>query len=102
MWLRRWSLTGTSLKSVVDSLLFVADPPLTLDRLCSILEEHERKDIAAAINELLADYLQGSRGIYLAEVAGGWQFRSRPENADYLRRLSRSRPFRFSQSAMET
>jgi segregation and condensation protein B len=95
-------LTGTSLKSVVESLLFVADPPLTLDRLCSILEEYERKDIAAAIDELLADYRQGSRGIFLAEVAGGWQFRSRPENADYLRRLSRSRPYRFSQSSMET
>jgi segregation and condensation protein B len=90
------------LKSVVESLLFVADPPLTLDKLCSILEEYERKDIAAAIDELLADYRQGTRGIYLAEVAGGWQFRSRPENADYLRRLSRSRPYRFSQSSMET
>jgi segregation and condensation protein B len=95
-------LTGTSLKSVVESLLFVADPPLTLDRLCSILEEYERKDIAAAVDELLADYLEGERGIYLAEVAGGWQFRSRPENADYLRRLSRIRPYRFSQSSLET
>jgi segregation and condensation protein B len=87
---------------VVESLLFVADPPLTLDRLCSILEEYERKDIAAAINDILTDYRQGSRGIFLAEVAGGWQFRSRPENADYLRRLSRTRPYRFSQSSMET
>ena len=95
-------MTGTSLKSVAESLLFVADPPLTLDKLCSILEEYERKDIAAAIDELLADYRQGSRGIFLAEVAGGWQFRSRPENADYLRRLSRTRPYRFSQSSMET
>lgn len=95
-------MTGTSLKSVVESLLFVAGPPLTLDRLCSILEEYERKDIAAAIDDILADYRQGSGGIYLAEVAGGWQFRSRPENADYLRRLSRIRPYRFSQSSMET
>ncbi len=95
-------MIGTSLKSVVESLLFVADPPLTLDRLCSILEEYERKDIAAAVDELLADYRDGGRGIHLAEVAGGWQFRSRPENADYLRRLSRSRPYRFSQSSLET
>jgi segregation and condensation protein B len=100
--LRRQTLTGTSLKSVIESLLFVVDHPLTLDKLCSILEEYERKVIAAAIDELLEDYRQGSRGIYLAEVAGGWQLRSRPENADYLRRLSRSRSYRFSQSSMET
>jgi segregation and condensation protein B len=70
---------------VLESLLFVVDHPLTLDKLCSILEEYERKVIAAAIDELLEDYRQGSRGIYLAEVAGGWQLRSRPENAEYLR-----------------
>jgi len=86
---------------VVESLMFVADAPLTLDRLCSILEEYERQDIRAAIEELLADYRQAERGIYLAEVAGGWQLRSRPENADYLRRLSRSRAFRFSHSSLE-
>jgi len=28
--------------------------------------------------------------------------RSRPENADFIRRLSRIRPYRFSQSALET
>jgi len=95
-------LTATSLKSVVESLLFVADAPLTLDRLCSILEEYERQDIRAAVEALLAEYRQAERGIYLAEVAGGWQFRSRPENADYLRRLSRSRTFRFSHSSLET
>ena len=92
----------TSLKSVVESLLFVADTPLTLDRLCSILEEHDRQDISVAIAELLAEYGEGTRGIYLAEVAGGWQLRSRPENADYLRRLNRSRPYRFSNSSLET
>jgi segregation and condensation protein B len=95
-------LTVTLLKSVVESLLFVADTPLTLDRLCSILEEHDRQDISAAIAELLAEYGEGTRGIYLAEVAGGWQLRSRPENADYLRRLKRSRPYRFSNSSLET
>ena len=95
-------MTGTSLKSVVESLLFVADTPLTLDRLCSILEEHDRRDISAAVAELLAEYGEGTRGIYLAEVAGGWQLRSRPENADYLRRLNRSRPYRFSNSSLET
>jgi segregation and condensation protein B len=95
-------LTGTSLKSVVESLLFVADAPLTLDRLCSILEEHDRQDVRAALDELVASYGEMDRGIFLAEVAGGWQLRSRPENADYLRRLSRGRPFRFSQSSLET
>ncbi len=95
-------MTGTSLKSVVESLLFVSDAPLTLDRLCSILEEYDRDDIRDALADLDADYMKEGRGICLAEVAGGWQLRSRQENADFLRRLSRIRPYRFSQSALES
>jgi segregation and condensation protein B len=95
-------LSGTSLKSVVESILFVSEAPLTLDRLCSILEEYERNDIKVALTRLAMDYVEEDRGICLVEVAGGWQLRTRPENADFLRRMNRSRPFRLSQSSLET
>lgn len=94
-------MTG-NLKSVVESLIFVAEAPLSLERLASILEEHERSDLRAALEELLADYEQSGRGIVLVEVAGGYQFRSRPEHADYLKRLSKTRPPKFGQSSLET
>ena len=35
-------------------------------------------------------------------MAGGYQLRSRPENADYIRRLIRGKTFKFSRSALET
>jgi segregation and condensation protein B len=95
-------LTGTSLKSVLESLLFVSDSPLTLDRLCSILEEYERGSIRAALSLLADEYNEQGRGIHLVEVAGGWQLRTRVENADFVRRMNRGRPYRFSQSALET
>ena len=94
-------MTG-NLKSVVESLIFVAEAPLSLDRLSSILEEHERSEIRAVLEELLAEYELSGRGIVLVEVAGGYQFRSRPEHADYLKRLSRARPPKFGQSSLET
>ena len=95
-------MSGKSLKSVVESLLFVHDQPLSLDRLSTLLEEHERSDIRLALDELLAEYGASERGIVLAQVAGGYQLRSRPENADYIRRLTKSRGVKFSQSALET
>ena len=95
-------MSSKSLKSVVESLLFVHDQPLTLDRLATLLEEHERADIRAALDELMEAYGAGERGIVLAQVAGGYQLRSRPENADYIRRLTKSRGVKFSQSALET
>jgi segregation and condensation protein B len=95
-------LPSRSLKTIVESLLFVHDQPLTLDRLSLLLEEHERSDIRIALDELMQEYCAAERGIVLAQVAGGYQLRSRPENADYIRRLTKSRGVKFSQSALET
>lgn len=91
-----------SLKSIVESLIFVADTPVTLDRLCTLLEEYDRGDVRDAVAALRADYGGEGRGVVFAEVAGGYQFRTPPENAEFLRRLTKTRPARFSQSALET
>ena len=91
-----------NLKSIVESILFVADAPMTLDRLCTLLEEFDRGEVRNALNALAEEYSGEGRGVILAEVAGGYQFRTTTENADYLRRLSKSRPAKFSQSALET
>ena len=95
-------MSGKSLKTIVESLVFVHDQPLSLDRLALILEEYERADIRSALDELVAEYEAGERGIILAQVAGGYQLRSRPEHADYIRRLTKSKGVKFSQSALET
>ncbi len=95
-------MTAPNLRAIVESLLFVADGPLTLDRLCAVLEEYERDLVRAALAELVAEYEAEARGIALVQVAGGFQLRTRPEHADYIRRLRRGRVAKFSQSALET
>jgi len=89
-------------KALVEGMLFVAEGPLSLDRLASLLEEFDRSDIAAAIEELRTGCQEAERGIQLVEVAGGFQFRSRPDHAEFLRRLHKGRTAKFSQSAMES
>lgn len=90
------------MKSIVESLLFVHEQPLTLDRLAGILEEYERPELREALAELVEEYEKGDRGLVVAQVAGGYQLRSRPENADYIRRLTKGKGVKFSQSALET
>lgn len=94
--------TSSRLKSVVESLIFVSEEPVSLDKLCDILEESSREDIRNALGELQKDYGDPERGVFLAEVAKGWQFRTREENSDYVRRMVKTRISRFSQSALET
>jgi len=95
-------VTTSRLKSLVESLIFVSDTPVSLDRLCGILEEYDREDIRGAVVALMDEYAQPERGIALAEVAKGYQFRTREENGEYVRRLIKIKASRFSQSALET
>jgi len=89
------------LKPLVEALLFGADGPLRLERLAEVVEA-ECSTVAAVLQALAADYAGQPRGFFLQEVAGGYQLRTRPEYADYLRRLGRTRAFKFSRPALET
>lgn len=90
------------IKSLLESLIFVSDVPITLDKLCGILDQYTRDDIRSAIAELQAEFDHPGRGIFLAEVSKGYQFRTREENGEFIRRLVKVKPSRFSQSALET
>ncbi len=90
------------LKQIVECILFVSDSPLSLDRLYTLLEEFEREEIRAVVEAISVDCTTARRGIELVQVAGGYQFRSRSEFADYIRRLKKLKPARFSPSSLET
>jgi segregation and condensation protein B len=90
------------LKAIIESLLFVADAPLPLDRLKTILPQATGAQIREAIEELEAEYEARRGGFHLRMVAGGWQLRSRPEYTDWIRTLIKPSPLRLSKAALET
>ena len=89
------------LTPLVEALIFASDGPIKAERLAEAADV-SLKEIKAAIESLEVDYAENPRGFFLQEVAGGYQLRTLPEYADYLRKLGRSRPFRFSRPALET
>jgi len=95
-------MNEASLKQIVESILFVSDSPLSFERLYTLLEEFDREAIRDAVTAIIADCTSAKRGIELVQVAGGYQFRSRSEFADYIRRLKKLKPARFSPSSLET
>ena len=91
-----------SLSSILESILFTAETALSLDRLCEMLPEFPREEIKAALAELAEFHEARSGGMYLAEVAGGWQFRTRPDFQHYVTRHIKVKSSKFSQSALES
>ena len=90
------------LKNIIESLLFAADEPLTIDRLKNIITGAETKAIRMTLDELEADYEARQGGFFLKEVADGYQIRTRPDYKEYIRRLLKPRPQRLSKAALET
>jgi segregation and condensation protein B len=90
------------LKSILESLLFASEGPVTIHRLGEVLEGVERSEISSALQELQAEYDAGGRGFRLAEVAGGYQMQTARENADWVKKLYRDRPQRMSRATLET
>ncbi|HIJ80963.1 MAG TPA: SMC-Scp complex subunit ScpB [Desulfuromonadales bacterium] len=93
---------SAELSSIIESLIFTADTALSADRICDLLPEFERTDIRSALKELCEEYRERGGGFELAEVAGGWQFRTRPALQSYVVRHIKTRASKFSPSALES
>jgi segregation and condensation protein B len=91
-----------NIKYIIESLLFVAEEPLTVDRIKRILTPAEATEIRVAVTELSAEYEAREGGFYLDEVAGGYQIRTRPEYNEWIKKLIQPKPLRLSKPALET
>jgi segregation and condensation protein B len=107
------------LKSILESILFSAQHPLTPKELRDLLQAAAAQEdepsarpfrktppesITAALEALAAEHERAARSYRLVCVAGAWQFASTPEYAPWIRALvgQKSRPTRLSQPALET
>jgi segregation and condensation protein B len=93
---------NSELSAIIESLIFTADSALSTDRLCDLLGEYQRDAIKSALAEIVALYQGRAGGFELVEVAGGWQFRTRPAYHSYITRHIKTRAAKFSQSALES
>ena len=89
-------------KSIVESLLFVADGPQTLQRFAEVLEGVDKETIQTVLSELQTEWETQRRGVQLVEVAGGYQLRTAKVNADWVKKFLGGRPARMGRATLET
>jgi len=90
------------LKPILESIIFVSPSPVKLETLVEILPESNREMILEGLHRIEEEYEATSRGVELVEVAGGYQFRTKPVWAEWVARLKKAKTVKFSQSALET
>jgi segregation and condensation protein B len=88
--------------AIVESLIFVSDEPISVKTIAEVLKE-ERGWVEVALEELVREFNARNGGLHLREVAGGWQFATRPEHHEHVRAYLKSRPSaKLSLAALET
>jgi segregation and condensation protein B len=77
--------------AIIEALIFVSDEPLSVKVIAGVLKE-DREVVEESAKALADEFNSRNGGLHLREVAGGWQFATRPEHHEYVRRLLRTRP----------
>ncbi len=107
-----------TLKHAVEALVFASPKPITLEEIAKAvrggavesevltlqpMSETKEPDVAAALEELKAEYEQQGRAFQLTEQINGWSMTTVPGAADFVRQLyPEAKPTRLSGPALET
>jgi segregation and condensation protein B len=103
---------------VIEALLFSAQKPLSMREITTAIKAADDDpggvgrnefarvrdaEVAAALEQLKAEYIQQQRAFQLIEKAEGWQLATDPKYAQWVRQLFPApKPARLSAPALET
>lgn len=88
--------------AIIEALIFVSEEPLSAKTMAGVLRE-DREVIDEALAELSREFNRRNGGLQLRELAGGWQFATRPEYHEHVRAFLKSRPSaKLSIASLET
>jgi segregation and condensation protein B len=101
-----------SKRHIVEALIFASDEPLTPRQIIDILGSAEQAgprmrlkedEVLSYVRDLNSEYVRAGRAFRIIQVAGGYQFATMPEFADWLGRMVKEKAKRkLSQATLET
>ncbi|OGR93376.1 MAG: SMC-Scp complex subunit ScpB [Elusimicrobia bacterium RIFCSPLOWO2_01_FULL_59_12] len=97
-------MDANDIKKILEALLFITEQPVPLKTLETLFDPPvPREDLLGILHSLAREYAERGSALEASEIAGGWQFSTRPEFAPWIRQLFKDRlTYRLSSSAMET
>jgi segregation and condensation protein B len=91
-----------NLSAVIEALILASESPLPLEKICAVLDGVDKMEVKDTLDKLITGYEERQSGISIQEVAGGFQFRTRPELSVWIKKLKGTRPGSLSPAALET
>jgi segregation and condensation protein B len=96
-------MSPQELSSALESIIYAADEPVSLDQLSKAVE-HEKHEVRASLDLLVASYQTDEHGIEIRKVASGWKLYTKPQHHDVVRKFIKNLrpPVRLTMPALET
>ena len=91
------------LRALVEAAVYITDEPLQAAQIAGVLG-HPLDQVQQVLDELVADYTQPHHGLFIRELAGGYQMATKAEHHEDLRQFVKKLvpPFKLSLAALET
>ena len=96
-------IQGEQLQQILEAALLAAGQPLSMAQLAALFNDEERPpkgEISRALDQL-GNECDG-RGVELIKVASGYRFQVRQDYNEWVSRLWKERPQRYSRALLET
>src|SRR5258707_2803155 len=95
-------MTNEERKAALEAIIYAADEPATIEQLAKALGE-EKLAVQASLDELVASYATGERGIEIRRGGGGYKLVPQAQQHDVGRRfIQRFRtPFMVAMPSIE-
>ena len=96
-------IQGEQLQQILEAALLAAGEPLSPAQLATLFSDDERPpkgEISRALEQLRVDC--GNRGVELKKVASGYRLQVKQEFNEWVSRLWKERPPRYSRALLET
>ncbi|MGC6509165.1 MAG: SMC-Scp complex subunit ScpB [Myxococcota bacterium] len=88
------------LSKAIEAILFTSPGPVLVQDLSKVLNTRSSV-IRTRLRQIRNRLDRENHGFTLEEVSGGWQFRTRPEVAQWVSKVVESKPIRLSKAALE-
>ncbi|MGC8761438.1 MAG: SMC-Scp complex subunit ScpB [Bryobacteraceae bacterium] len=91
------------LKAVLEAIVYVLNEPMPAAQIAQALGRPV-EEVEPVLKELAEETSRPDRGIFIREVAGGYQMATKPEHHEVIRNFVRNlkQPLKLSQAALET
>jgi len=96
-------MTNEEAKKIIETLLFVSESPLSLDRIKEVLEDIEKDSVKVLIEELKNEYQNTNRSFTIEEVGGGYRLATDPYYGVWVKKLYKdNRKHRLTMPSLES